>query len=81
MSRGDPKDIVEALELHREALALRQSPHPDRGMSLNNLAAAIQTRFEQQGNAVDVTEAIELHKEALALIHLLIQIMGCLSTI
>ncbi|KAJ7839402.1 CHAT domain-containing protein, partial [Mycena leptocephala] len=63
--QGDPKDIDEAITLHREALEIRAAPHPDRGGSLNNLAAAVQTRFEQWGDPKDIDEAITLHREAL----------------
>ncbi|KAJ6574229.1 CHAT domain-containing protein [Mycena capillaripes] len=62
-----PWDINEAIELHRQALALRGSPHLCRGMSLNNLAYAVVTRFEEQGDIKDVDEAIELYSESLVL--------------
>jgi hypothetical protein len=48
-------------------LALHAAPHPDRGMSLNNLANVVQTKFKQQGDSRDLDEAITLHREALAL--------------
>ncbi|KAF8177479.1 CHAT domain-containing protein [Mycena galopus ATCC 62051] len=65
--RGDSKDLEEAIELHREALALHVPPHPHRGGSLNDLANALETRFEQKKKLNDIDEAIELHREALAL--------------
>ncbi|KAF8177989.1 hypothetical protein K438DRAFT_1938944, partial [Mycena galopus ATCC 62051] len=61
------KDIEEAIELHREALAFRKPPHPDHGRSLNNLAIAVQTRFLQEGNTKDINEAIDLHRQRLVL--------------
>ncbi|KAJ7249041.1 CHAT domain-containing protein [Mycena rebaudengoi] len=62
---GDTKDIDEAIMLHREALEIHSAPHPDQGMSLNNLAAAAQTQFEQHGDPKGIDEAIMLHREAL----------------
>ncbi|KAJ6522394.1 hypothetical protein B0H19DRAFT_1348589 [Mycena capillaripes] len=63
--KGQMKDINEAIELHRRALALRPPPHPKRGISLNNLAIAVKARFNQQGDSIDLEEAIELYREAL----------------
>ncbi|KAJ7258274.1 CHAT domain-containing protein [Mycena rebaudengoi] len=65
--RGDPKDIEEAITLHREALELRAAPHSDRGTSLNNLANGVQLQFMQRGDPKDIDEAIMLHREALEL--------------
>ena len=36
-------------------------------MSLNNLANALQTRFEKRGTSNDLDEVISLHREALLL--------------
>ncbi|KAJ7845667.1 hypothetical protein B0H13DRAFT_1908209 [Mycena leptocephala] len=58
--QGDPKNIDEAIKLNRETLHLCPAPHPDRGSSLYNLAAAVHTRFEQQRDPKDIDEAIEL---------------------
>ncbi|KAF8508157.1 hypothetical protein JB92DRAFT_2733340 [Gautieria morchelliformis] len=57
----------EAISLHREALELRPAPHPDRSSSLNNIAAALSTRFRQSGRQGDLEAAILLHREALEL--------------
>ncbi|KAJ7249039.1 CHAT domain-containing protein [Mycena rebaudengoi] len=62
---GDPKDIDEAVTLHREALEIHAATHPNWGMSLNDLANAVHTRFEQCGDPKDIDEAIMLHREAL----------------
>jgi hypothetical protein len=35
------EDLEEAITYHREALTLRPPGHPDRFMSLNNLASAV----------------------------------------
>ncbi|KAF8903428.1 tetratricopeptide repeat-containing protein [Gymnopilus junonius] len=48
-------------------LELRPTPHPDRSSSLNNLAIALHSRFQQQGALNDLDEAIFLHREALEL--------------
>ncbi|KAI0037312.1 hypothetical protein FA95DRAFT_1529493, partial [Auriscalpium vulgare] len=53
--------------LHREALNLRPPGHPDRSSSLNDLAGAVKTQFEQLGRMRDLEEAILLHREALHL--------------
>ncbi|KAI0040076.1 hypothetical protein FA95DRAFT_1503354, partial [Auriscalpium vulgare] len=60
-------DLEEAILLHREGLDLRPPGHPDRSGSLNNLANAVMTQFEQRGRMADLEEAILLHREALAL--------------
>ncbi|KAJ6554774.1 CHAT domain-containing protein, partial [Mycena capillaripes] len=64
---GDPDNIHEAIELYREALALLAASHQNGGRSLNRLANAIHTKFEQQGDPKNIDEAIKLHREALAL--------------
>jgi hypothetical protein len=64
---GDLDALAEAVELHRQALALRPQGHPNRSMSLNNLAYALQTRFEQLGNRDSLAEAVDLHRQALDL--------------
>jgi hypothetical protein len=64
---GDSRDIDEAIDLNKQALALCGPCHPDRGMSLNHLGNAVITRFDQQGDSRDLDEAITLYSEALAL--------------
>jgi len=59
------EDLEEATRCHREALNLRPHGHPDRSSSLNNLANALSTRFEQLGGMKDSDEAIGCHREAL----------------
>ncbi|KAJ6569031.1 hypothetical protein B0H19DRAFT_1065813 [Mycena capillaripes] len=61
--QGGSKDIEEAIKLHREALDLCPTPHPERCGSLNNLANAVHTRFEHRGDL----KVLELHRKALAL--------------
>jgi tetratricopeptide (TPR) repeat protein len=42
--------------------------HPDRAMSLmGNIASALKTRFEQDGDRQDLEEAIQHHRDALVL--------------
>ncbi|KAJ7108164.1 CHAT domain-containing protein [Mycena epipterygia] len=64
---GEPKDIDDAIDLHRKALALRPPFHPSRDRSLTNLAIAIHTRFDEGGDLKDINEAVQLHRDALAL--------------
>ncbi|KZP02933.1 hypothetical protein FIBSPDRAFT_808230, partial [Athelia psychrophila] len=62
--KGQTVDLEEAITHHRDALELRPPGHPDRFMSLNNLANALQIRFENTGQMVDLEEAIrEYHSE------------------
>ncbi|KAJ7026483.1 CHAT domain-containing protein [Mycena alexandri] len=68
--RGNPNDIDEAIRLQREALKLRESPNLRRDSSLlNNLAGAIQTRYQNHTQRVskDINEAIQLYREAVEL--------------
>jgi hypothetical protein len=46
---GQMPDPEEAITFHRDTLALRPPGHPNRSLSLVNLAIAMQTRFEQTG--------------------------------
>jgi CHAT domain-containing protein/tetratricopeptide (TPR) repeat protein len=59
--------LDEAIELEREALALRPSGHPDRAFSCGNLGASLQTRYEQCDDLGLLNETIELDREALDL--------------
>jgi hypothetical protein len=47
------EDLEEAISLHREALTLYPLGHPDRSISLTNLAVALDTRFDQSGRIED----------------------------
>jgi tetratricopeptide (TPR) repeat protein len=59
--------LDEVISLHREALDLRPHPHPDRHLSLNNLGAALYTRYEKTPQALqDLDEAVSLMRECLA---------------
>ena len=59
------RDLDEEITAFRNGL--EPTPHPDRSGSLNNIAIALQTRFEQRGGSNDLDEAISLHREALLL--------------
>jgi tetratricopeptide (TPR) repeat protein len=62
------EDLEEAITCHRQALALQPHGHPNRSGSLNNLANAVSTRFQQLGGMEDLEEAITCHRQALALL-------------
>ena len=63
---GEPTDLDEAITLHRQALDLRPSDDVDHVTSLNNLASALENRFEQGGGEhADLDEAVLLRSEAL----------------
>ena len=61
------EDFDEAIVLDREALDLRPPGHPDRSMSLNNLAIRLSARYKQLGGVEDLDEAVVLDREALDL--------------
>ncbi|KAG1848472.1 CHAT domain-containing protein [Suillus subluteus] len=71
MERFEQQDVLpdldEAIDLHRAALALCPLGHPDRSISLNNLADSLNVRFEQRGALPDLDETIELYRAVLAL--------------
>jgi rhamnogalacturonyl hydrolase YesR len=66
---GDVALLDQAIELEREALALRPSGHPRRSISCANLGVSLRERYDQTGEAALLDEAIELKREALALQH------------
>ncbi|KIJ90397.1 hypothetical protein K443DRAFT_549293, partial [Laccaria amethystina LaAM-08-1] len=59
------RDLDEEITAFRHGL--EPGPHPDRSTSLNNLANALQDRFERRGAPNDLDEAMSLHREALLL--------------
>jgi tetratricopeptide (TPR) repeat protein len=58
---------LEAINKARQALDLHPPGDPERSLSLDNLAIALQTRCEQLGDLDALAEAVELHRQALAL--------------
>lgn len=57
-------DLDEAIRLHEEALALIRADHPDTGMHLNNLGAAVGERARLLGSDVELDAAIERSRAA-----------------
>jgi hypothetical protein len=54
--------------LNREALVLRPAPrHPDRSISLNNLAVTLPWQFNESGQREHLEEVIQLLREAVDL--------------
>ena len=51
----------------RKALTVCPPGHPDRSYSLNNIANAVLTRYQQLGRMEDLEEVITYHREALTL--------------
>jgi hypothetical protein len=62
-------DLETAIYLFREALDRRPAPHSLRSDSLNDLAAALVTRFSQTNQSRDLDEAIQLRCEVLSQLH------------
>ena len=60
------EDVDEAIVLIREAHSLCPRGHPDRALSLNNLAINLFTQYSQLGAVQDLGEAIVLDREALS---------------
>ncbi|KAH8111533.1 TPR-like protein [Phellopilus nigrolimitatus] len=60
-------DLQVSISLFRDALEIHSPGHPDHSSSMNNLAVAVSTRFEQTGRMEDLEEAIVLHRDALEL--------------
>ena len=63
------EDLEEVITYLREALSLRPIGHPNRSMSLSNLAIAVLTRCEWLGSmsVEDLDETITYCREALTL--------------
>ncbi|KAJ7209242.1 CHAT domain-containing protein [Mycena pura] len=59
------EEVDRVIKLHKEALFLRPSSHPEHGHSLANLAGSIYARFLLNGETEDIHEAIRLMEEAL----------------
>ncbi|KDR66899.1 hypothetical protein GALMADRAFT_1135831 [Galerina marginata CBS 339.88] len=63
---GQKAGLDEAISLNREALELLPPDHPDRSMTLNNLADMIRTQFDKfDGQKIALEEVISLKREAL----------------
>lgn len=64
---GDVGSLDTAIDLHVQALQLREPGHPERAASMDSLATALRLRARQTGDMKYLNDAIELHEEALAL--------------
>ncbi|KAJ7815149.1 CHAT domain-containing protein [Mycena leptocephala] len=64
---GQFADLEASIGFYRQALELMPGSHPNRSSSLNNLANALSTRFEQTDQLADLEESIGFHREALEL--------------
>ena len=64
---GNLNDLKESIEYHQQALELLPVPHPNRSSSINNLAFALVTQFEQMGDLNDLERSIEYFQQALEL--------------
>jgi tetratricopeptide (TPR) repeat protein len=64
---GNDRLLGEAIELEREALALRPEGDLDRATSCGNLASSLWTRYLRTGDILLLNEAIELERGVLAL--------------
>jgi len=60
-------NLERAIISYRRALAAQPIGHPNRPMSLINLADTVLTRFEQLGRLEDINAAVAYNREALAL--------------
>jgi tetratricopeptide (TPR) repeat protein len=61
--------LEESIALECKALVLFPARHFLRPVTLNNLASALQTQFQQKGKLSDLEESIAFYREALVLIH------------
>jgi hypothetical protein len=64
--RQDGSLLDEAIELHERAVTASAPSSPDRAGYLGALAAAVQLRFERDGQAADLDRVISLGEQALA---------------
>ncbi|KAJ2930040.1 hypothetical protein H1R20_g7049, partial [Candolleomyces eurysporus] len=67
IQHGNTTVLNEAILHHRNALALRPVPHPDRHMSLNCLASSLREYHQRHGGINALKQSISLFREALAL--------------
>jgi CHAT domain len=61
---GAIRDLDEAVDTARKAVAITPSNHPNRPMYLSNLGAVLSSRFERVGKAVDLDEKIDVGRAA-----------------
>jgi hypothetical protein len=64
---GSSRDLEEAISLEREMLFLTPPGHPERLLSLTNLAASLNSHYDVTGSIASIEESTELDREALLL--------------
>ncbi|KAG9013718.1 hypothetical protein FRB94_001280 [Tulasnella sp. JGI-2019a] len=64
----DRGDLDQSIKWDKEAPNLRPEGHPDRGLSLSNLANSLETRFDQTGDRCDHDQSIGYNEAALNLL-------------
>ena len=64
MHTRDHSDIARAIAVCTEAVSATPADHRHRGAAQNNLAQALQLRFEHDGNPSDADQAFQLMQEA-----------------
>ncbi|KAJ7676620.1 CHAT domain-containing protein [Mycena polygramma] len=62
--REDLQNLDKEIEHHRKSLELRGEGHPEHGVTLYNLANALQTRFIRTGADLDNDAAIDYYRAA-----------------
>lgn len=66
-ARGDDTALGEAVTAAREALGRTAADDPDRARRTHNLALALESTFDRDGNPGTLDEAVETHRRACAL--------------
>jgi hypothetical protein len=65
VAAGQLEDLDNAISILRAALELRPAPHPDRAVSLYNLAGSLRAKFQHSGYHNDLDDAINAFYESL----------------
>ncbi|KAI6011604.1 hypothetical protein EDC04DRAFT_3145741 [Pisolithus marmoratus] len=66
-TEGNVDDVDEAIALHRAALELRPSRHPERCLSLYGLALCFLSKYDNRGVVADLEEAVTFGRVGLGL--------------
>ncbi|MER6115756.1 CHAT domain-containing protein [Streptomyces sp. NPDC001743] len=64
---GNSTDLVEALRLLRQAVALLPPGHPARPVALNDLGQVLKSSYDRAGDPEELHEAVRAQREAVAL--------------
>ncbi|KAJ7227002.1 CHAT domain-containing protein [Mycena pura] len=62
--KGNIKDLEETIELHKAALVLRPTPHPERGNSLASMGTLLARRYKSSLLEDDINTSISFFQEA-----------------